>query len=148
MASLNQAQLIGNLGKDPEIRSLNSGDRVANFSVATSETWRDKSTGEKREKTEWHNVVVFGALVDVIEKYVKKGDKVFIQGKLQTRKYQDKDGNDRYTTEIVLTGFNGQLVMLGSRGARDESGGSASGGGSQAKQKPAESFELNDEIPF
>lgn len=116
MSSVNKVILIGNLGKDPEIRSLSSGSEVANFSVATSESWKDKNTGEKKEKTEWHNVAVFNdGLVRVIKSYLKKGSKVYIEGSLQTRKWTDKDGQDRYSTEIVLQGFNATLAMLDAR---------------------------------
>lgn len=115
--SVNKVILVGNLGKDPEIRRLNSGDPVANFTLATSETWRDKNSGERKEKTEWHNVVIFNDnLAKVAEQYLKKGMKVYIEGALQTRKWQDKDGQDRYTTEIVLQKFRGELQMLDSRG--------------------------------
>ncbi|MFW5659920.1 MAG: single-stranded DNA-binding protein, partial [Oceanicaulis sp.] len=106
--SLNKVMLIGNLGADPEVRRLNSGDPVVNLRIATSESWRDKSTGERREKTEWHNVVIFNDnLAKVAENYLRKGSKVFIEGQLQTRKWQDRDGNDKYTTEIVLQRFRG-----------------------------------------
>lgn len=111
--SLNKVMLIGNLGADPEIRRLPSGGAVASLRIATSESWRDKATGERREKTEWHSVVVFNDnLVKVIEQYVKKGSKLYVEGQLQTRKYQAKDGSDRYSTEVVLQGFNGQLTLL------------------------------------
>lgn len=116
MTSLNRATLIGNLGRDPEIRTTSSGDRIANLSLATSETWRDKSTGEKKERTEWHRVVVFGPLVNVIEAHVRKGSKLFIEGQIQTRKWQAQDGTDRYSTEIVLSGYNGRMLMLDGRG--------------------------------
>lgn len=122
---LNQVNIIGRLGADPEIRSLNSGDKVANMRVAVSESWRDKNTGERKEKTEWVSVVVFGNLVGIIEQYVKKGSKLYLSGKLQTRKWQDQSGNDRYSTEVVLQGFDAKLVMLDSKSGDD-------GGGSQA----------------
>lgn len=112
--SVNRVILIGNLGKDPEIKSLNNGDEVASFRLATSESWRDKASGEKKEKSEWHNIVVFGGLVKIIKSYVKKGSKLYIEGKLTTRKWQDKDGKDRYTTEVVLQGFNSNLQLLDS----------------------------------
>lgn len=118
--SLNKVTIIGNVGNDPEIRSMNSGDRVANLSIATSESWKDKQSGEKREKTEWHRVVVWNEhLVKVIDDYVNKGDKLYIEGKLQTRKWQDQSGNDRYSTEIVLQGFDGKLLMLGGKRDRE-----------------------------
>jgi single-strand DNA-binding protein len=120
MASLNKVTLIGNLGKAPEIRKTQSGKPIASFSIATSESWKDKQTGEKKEKTEWHNIVVFNeGLAGVVERYVKKGSKVYIEGALQTRKWQDKDGHDRYTTEVVLQGYSGALIMLDGRNNSD-----------------------------
>ena len=111
--SVNKVILVGNLGKDPEVRRLNSGDPVVSFSIATSETWRDKSSGERKERTEWHNIVIFNEnLGKVAEQYCKKGTKVYVEGQLQTRKWQDQSGNDRYTTEIVLTRFRGELQLL------------------------------------
>lgn len=138
MSSLNKVMLIGNVGNDPDIKSMPSGDKVANFSVATSESWKDKATGEKKEKTEWHRIVVFNkGLVGVIENYVKKGSKIYIAGKLQTRKWKDKDGVEKYSTEVVLSGFDGELVLLG---------------GKQAEAKPAQAVGMTqateDEIPF
>ena len=112
--SLNKVLLIGRLGADPEIKQMVSGKNVARLSLATSNTWKDKNTGEKKEKTEWHRVSVFGKLAEVISKYCDKGSKVHIEGKLQTRKYQDKTGADKYTTEIVVSGFNGVIQMLDS----------------------------------
>src|SRR5246127_4150660 len=115
--SVNKVILIGNLGKDPEVRRLNSGDPVVSFPIATSETWRDKNSGERKERTEWHNVVIFNEnLGKVAEQYCKKGTKVYIEGQLQTRKWQDQSGNDRYTTEVVLQRFRGELQLLDSRG--------------------------------
>jgi len=159
--SVNKVILVGNIGRDPEIRSTQDGMRIANLSLATSETWRDKSSGERKEKTEWHRVAVFNErLVDVIEKYVKKGAKLYIEGQLQTRKWTDKDGQDRYTTEVVLGRFNGQLTMLDGRSGgegfsggpdddmapapRAAASGMRSGGGGRA---PA-TQDLDDEIPF
>jgi len=125
--SLNKVMLIGNLGADPEIRSFQNGGRVANLRIATSENWKDKNTGERREKTEWHTVAIFSeGLVNVVERYVKKGSKVFIEGKLQTRKWQDQSGNDRYSTEVVIQGLGGTLTMLDGRG---DGGGQGGGGG-------------------
>ncbi len=113
MASLNKVLLIGNVGKDPEIRSTQDGREIANLSLATSESWKDKTTGERKEKTEWHNVVVFNEnLVKVIKSYVKKGSKLYIEGALQTRKWTDKNGVEKYSTEIVLQGFSGSIVLL------------------------------------
>ena len=115
--SVNKVILVGNLGADPEIRRLNSGDPVVNIRIATSESWRDKNSGERKEKTEWHNVVIFNDnLAKVAEQYLKKGMKVYVEGQLQTRKWQDQTGNDRYTTEIVLQKFRGELQMLDARG--------------------------------
>ena len=120
--SVNKVIIVGNLGADPEIRRTNQGSPIASMRIATSESWRDKSTGERREKTEWHTVTVFSeGLCKVIENYVKKGSKVYVEGQLATRKWQDKDGNDRYSTEIVLQGFNGTLTLLDGRGERSDS---------------------------
>ncbi|MDJ0642391.1 MAG: single-stranded DNA-binding protein [Erythrobacter sp.] len=125
--SLNKVMLIGNLGADPEIRSFQNGGRVANLRIATSETWKDRNTGERQERTEWHTVAIFSeGLVNVCENYLKKGSKVFVEGQLQTRKWQDQSGNDRYSTEVVLRGYNGTLTMLDGRG---EGGGMGGGGG-------------------
>ena len=119
--SVNKVILIGNLGKDPEIRSLSSGDRVANLTVATSENWRDKQSGERKEKTEWHRVVIFNDnLVKVAENYLKKGSKVYLEGTLQTRKWTDNSGVEKYSTEVVLAKFRGELTMLDGRGGGDE----------------------------
>src|SRR5476651_1254428 len=120
--SVNKVILVGNLGKDPEVRRMQNGNPVVNLSVATSESWRDKATGERKEKTEWHRVVIFSeGLCKIAEQYLKKGAKVYLEGQLQTRKWQDKDGKDRYSTEVVLQNFNSTLTMLDSR-----SGGSMS----------------------
>ena len=156
--SVNKVILVGNLGADPEVKQFQNGGQVCNLRIATSETWRDKASGEKKEKTEWHTVAIFSeGLVRVAQSYLKKGSKVYLEGKLQTRKWQDKDGNDRYTTEIVLQGFDATLVMLDGRG---EGGGASGGGGREAgysggggRQQmtgPKETFnqDLDDEIPF
>lgn len=125
--SLNKVMLIGNLGADPEIRTFGNGGKVANLRIATSETWKDRQTGERKEKTEWHTVAIFSeGLVGVVERYLKKGSKVFVEGKLQTRKWQDQNGNDRYSTEVVIQGLGGTLTMLDGAGG----GGGRSGGGS------------------
>ena len=125
--SLNKVMIIGNLGRDPEVRSFQNGGKVCNLRIATSETWKDKNTGERREKTEWHSVAIFQeGLVRIAEQYLRKGSKVYIEGKLQTRKWQDQSGNDRYSTEVVLQGFDGVMTMLDGRG---EGGGGAGGGG-------------------
>jgi single-strand DNA-binding protein len=141
MSSVNKVILIGNLGNDPDIRTMNSGDKVANLSVATSESWKDKNTGEKKEKTEWHRVVVFGKLVDIIERYTKKGSKVYIEGKLQTRKWTDQSGEEKYTTEVVLQGFNCAFNMLDSK-KQDSAPQEQRGFGEQS------SGDMDDEIPF
>ncbi len=128
--SLNKVMLIGNLGADPEVRSFQNGGRVANLRIATSETWKDRNTGERQERTEWHSVAIFSeGLVNVVENYLRKGSKVFIEGKLQTRKWQDQSGQDRYTTEVVLRGYDGTLTMLDGRG---EGGGGGMGGGGRS----------------
>jgi single-strand DNA-binding protein len=150
--SVNKVILVGNLGKDPETRRLQSGDPVVNLSIATSESWRDKASGERKEKTEWHRVVIFNKnLAEVAEKYLRKGAKVYVEGSLQTRKWSDKDGVEKYSTEIVLQNFRGELTMLDSRGeggsAMTRSGGggmSDSGGGGGNFDRS----ELDDEIPF
>ena len=154
--SVNKVILVGNLGKDPEIRTLNSGDRVANLSVATSETWRDKGSGERKEKTEWHQVVIFNEnIVKVAENYLRKGSTVYIEGSLQTRKWADAQGVEKYSTEIVLQKFRGELTMIGGRNDGASSGGGddyagASSGGRAQSSGPRESFsaDLDDEIPF
>jgi single-strand DNA-binding protein len=117
MASVNKVIILGNLGKDPDIRSMQNGKEIANLSIGTSESWKDKTTGERKEKTEWHNVVIFNeGLVGVVKSYLKKGSKVYIEGALQTRKWQDQNGQDKYSTEIVLQGFGASLVLLDTRG--------------------------------
>ena len=153
--SVNKVILVGNLGKDPEVRTLNSGDRVANLSLATSESWRDRTTGERREKTEWHRVVIFNEnLCRIAEQYLKKGSKVYLEGALQTRKY-DQGGVEKFSTEIVLQKFRGELTMLDGKGegggAREEGdfGGYSAGGRTQsAGPKETFSADLDDEIPF
>jgi len=115
--SVNKVILIGNLGKDPEIRTMQDGKKVANLSLATSESWKDKSTGERKEKTEWHRVVIFGSLAEIAEKYLKKGSKVYVSGSLQTRKWTDQSGAEKYSTEVVLQNFGGELVMLDGKNA-------------------------------
>jgi single-strand DNA-binding protein len=159
--SVNKVILIGNLGADPEIRRTQDGRPIANLRIATSESWRDKATGERKEKTEWHRVVIFNeGLCKVVEQYVKKGSKVYIEGQLQTRKWQDKDGQDRYSTEVVLQGFNSQLTMLDSRGGGGGGGADASDNdfgsqGAMPARKPAmagagggKRGDMDDEIPF
>ncbi|HEY8697062.1 MAG TPA: single-stranded DNA-binding protein [Rhizomicrobium sp.] len=148
--SVNKVILVGNLGRDPETRRMTSGDPVVNLSVATSESWRDKASGERKERTEWHRVVIFNPnLAEVAEKYLRKGSKVYLEGQLSTRKWTDKDGVEKYSTEIVLNRFRGELVMLDTRG---EGGGamarSGGGGSSEAPANFDRSSELDDEIPF
>ena len=142
----NKVILVGNLGKDPEVRRMTSGDPVVNLSIATSESWRDKASGERKEKTEWHRVVIFNKnLAEVAEKYLRKGAKVYVEGQLQTRKWTDKDGAEKYSTEVVLQNFRGELTMLDGR-----NGGGEGGGARGAGETPA-SFqrdEMDDEIPF
>jgi single-strand DNA-binding protein len=152
--SVNKVILVGNVGKDPEIRSVGSG-RVANLSLATSESWRDKQTGERKEKTEWHRVVIWGdALVGVVEKYVRKGSKLYIEGSIQTRKWTDQSGAEKYSTEVVLQGFNCSLTMLdgGSAKAPEDdlnTTGGFGGGKPAAKASPTKGdFGLDEEIPF
>ena len=176
--SVNKVILIGNLGADPEIKSFQNGGKIANIRIATSEQWKDRMTGERKERTEWHNVVINGdGLVGVVERYLKKGSKVYIEGSLRTRKWQDRDGNDRYTTEIVIAGMGGTLTMLdgapgggggGSRGGGDDwgassggssgggwnqggggsSGGGFGGGGSGGGGRPPFDDDLDDDVPF
>ncbi len=160
--SVNKVILIGNLGRDPEVRSFQNGGRVCNLRIATSETWRDRNTGERRERTEWHTVVIFQeGLVRVAEQYLRKGSTVYVEGSLRTRKWQDQSGNDRYSTEVVLQGFDGKMVMLGGRGeggsgggyGADPAGGGFDGGfdqgpgGGDPGPAPAGGG-LDDEIPF
>ncbi len=129
--SINKVILIGNLGADPEVRTFSNGGKVVNLRLATSETWRDKASGERRERTEWHTVAIFNeALGRIAEQYLKKGSTVYIEGQLETRKWQDQSGADRYSTEVVLRPFNGNLTMLGGRGGGDQQGGGGYGGGS------------------
>lgn len=134
---INKVIIVGNLGKDPEVRTFNNGGKVCNFSVATSESWKDKQTGERKEKTEWHNISIYNeGLAGVAEKYLRKGSKVYLEGKLQTRKWQDQSGNDRYSTDIVLQGFDAKMEMLDSRGGGDggQGGGGNYGGGAGGGQ--------------
>ena len=168
MASVNKVILVGNLGKDPESRSFANGGKVVSFSVATSESWKDRSSGERKEKTEWHNVSIFSeGLAGIAERYLKKGSKVYLEGQLETRKWQDQSGNDRYSTDVVLRQFNSSMVLLDSRGEGGGGGGGYGGGGSsysgggggddfggggskpQSRPQPA-SFDtdLDDDVPF
>lgn len=145
MSSVNKVILVGNLGSDPDIKVMQSGDRVANFSVATSERWKDKSTGERKERTEWHRVSVFNQpLIGVIENYVKKGSKVYLEGQLETRKWTDQSGQDKYTTEVVLRPFRGELTMLDSKNSGEQTAHNA------AKQDAYQPQPVDDadQIPF
>jgi single-strand DNA-binding protein len=155
--SVNKVILVGNLGRDPEIRAMQDGREVANLALATSESWKDKNTGERKEKTEWHRIAIFNdGLVNVVKNYVKKGAKLYIEGQLQTRKWTNKEGQEQYTTEVVLQGYGGNLTMLDSKGS--PGGMSDSGGGNynQApafghapnQNQPAPASALDDEIPF
>ena len=156
--SVNKVILVGNLGKDPEIRSFQNGDKVASFSIATSESWKDKNSGERKEKTEWHRISVLNqGLVKVVENYIKKGSKVYIEGQLETRKWTDKDGQEKYSTEVVLRPYRGELTMLDSKGGgggsyasndsfQDSGPSDFNGGGSARSKAPLD--EMEDEIPF
>ena len=163
--SVNKVILVGNLGRDPEIRSTQDGTKIANLSLATSENWRDRNTGERRERTEWHRVVIFNdRLVDVVEKYLRKGSKIYIEGQLQTRKWTDQSGVEKYTTEVVLQRYRGELTMLDGRqdgggggGYGDDGGpggggggfgGGGSGGGFGGGSGGGGGGDLDDEIPF
>jgi len=162
--SVNKVILIGNLGADPEVRRTQDGRPIVNLRVATSDTWRDKNTGERREKTEWHRVVIFSeGLAKIAEQYLKKGSKVYLEGALQTRKWQDKDGQDRYSTEVVLQGFNSALTMLDRAGAGGGASPDSGGGGgdfgspgptASRERRPAmataggKTDDMDDEIPF
>jgi len=157
--SVNKVILVGNVGRDPEIRSMGSGDRVCNLSLATSERWKDRNSGEQQERTEWHRVAIFDQrLVEVCEKYVKKGSKLFIEGQLQTRKWTDQQGAERYTTEVVLQRFRGELTMLDSRGGggggydadqgAQDYGQPAMAGAGGGRQGGRGGSDLDDEIPF
>ena len=173
MAGVNKVILVGNLGQDPQSRSFQNGGKVVNLRIATSESWKDRTTGERKERTEWHSVAIFNeGLANTAERFLRKGSKVYIEGQLQTRKWQDNNGQDRYTTEIVLQGFNGQMVMLdgpggsqggGARSGGDEwgqggddfGGGSSFGGGARsgggaAASRPGSAFDsdLDDDVPF
>jgi single-strand DNA-binding protein len=167
--SLNKVMLIGNLGQDPEVKSFQNGGKVCNLRIATSEQWKDKNTGERQERTEWHSVAIFSeGLVSVAERYLRKGSKVYVEGQLQTRKWRDQSGNDRYSTEVVLRGFNGTLTMLDgapggggggggrsggdwNQGGGSSGGGSSGGGGSNGGSSGGGSNfgdDLDDDIPF
>ena len=162
--SVNKVILIGNLGRDPEVRSTQDGMKIVQLSVATSESWKDKASGERKDKTEWHRVVIFNErLAEVAEKYLRKGSKVYVEGQLQTRKWTDKDGAEKYTTEVVLSRFRGELTMLDGRGEGGSGGGSGGGygeestgggqggmggGGGRARAPVGRGDDLDDEIPF
>jgi single-strand DNA-binding protein len=149
MKGLNKVTLIGNLGKDVELRRLNNGDPVANFSIACGETWKDKNTGEQREKTEWVNIVIFGGLADVADRYLKKGSRCYIEGKLQTRKWQDQSGAERYTTEVVVNPFGGNLLLLDGAQGNSSRGDTATREQTRPQQTPEQRHrDFDDEIPF
>ena len=158
--SVNKVILVGNLGRDPEVRTMQNGNKVANLSVATSERWKDRNTGEMNERTEWHRVVMFDRLAEIAEQYLRKGSKVYLEGQLQTRKWEDQSGQEKYSTEVVLRGFNANMTMLDGRSGGDSggeyddaparssggSGGGSGGGGGGPSGGPAPEFD--DEIPF
>jgi single-strand DNA-binding protein len=162
--SINKVILVGNLGKDPKVANLNSGDRAVSFTLATSETWKDKNTGERREKTEWHNVVIYNENIGrIVEQYCKKGTKVYLEGQIQNRKYTDQSGAEKYITEIVLQRFRGEFMLLDSRGGGDgrdvvpapDEHGASFGRSSPAERRPAPTgggggggSDLDDDIPF
>lgn len=150
--SVNKVILIGNLGADPEVKSFQNGGKIANLRIATSETWKDRMTNERKERTEWHQVVINGdGLIGVVERYLKKGSKVYIEGSLRTRKWQDKDGNDKFTTEVVIAGMGGSLTMLDGAGAKQDgqSGGGFSGSPpSGGADRPPFDDDLDDDVPF
>ena len=160
--SVNKVILVGNLGRDPEVRTFQNGGKVCNLRVATSETWKDRNTGERREKTEWHSVAIFSEpLARIAEQYLKKGSKVYLEGQLETRKWQDQSGQDRYSTEVVLRPYKGELTLLDGRGEGGGGGGGYGGGGSGYSddrggdyggggggRSPAPAGDLDDEIPF
>ena len=162
--SVNKVILVGNLGRDPEIRSTQDGTRIANFSLATSESWRDRNSGERRERTEWHRVVIFNEnLVKIAEQYLRKGSKIYVEGALQTRKWTDQQGQERYSTEVVLQRFRGELTMLDGKGEGGGGSGGGMGGGEpeeygggyasgsaapRAERRPPQGPDLDDEIPF
>jgi single-strand DNA-binding protein len=154
--SVNKVILVGNLGRDPEVRRTGAGDPIVSFSVATSESWRDKASGERKERTEWHNIVIFNEnLGKIAEQYCKKGTKIYLEGQLQTREYADRDGNQRKTTEVVLTRFRGELTLLDSRGSGDEASNNSFGRASPMEQAPDRHAGpsraadiIDDDIPF
>lgn len=159
--SVNKVILVGNLGKDPEVRSFQNGGKVVNFTLATSETWNDRASGERKEKTEWHNVVIRNEKIgEVAERYLKKGAKVYVEGSIQSRKYTDQSGQEKYITEVVIAPFRGELTMLSGRGEEGGAGGgsyqpreraepaSRGGGGGSPSWEPSKGGDLDDEIPF
>ena len=153
VGSINKVILVGNLGADPKVANTSSGSKIVNLNIATSDSWKDKATGDRKEKTEWHRVVIFNAqLADVADRYLKKGSKVYLEGQLQTRKWEDKDGQEKYTTEVVLQNFGGQLVLLDKAGEGVPSGGndvfSGSSGSSWDNSPSATPAALDDDIPF
>lgn len=140
---INKVTLVGNLGQDPEVKHLSNGNAVANFTIATSENWKDKQTGESKERTEWHRIVVYGKLAEIAGEYAKKGSQVYIEGKLQTRKWQDQSGQERYTTEIVISSLGGELQILGNRLHTDDDNLKKT-----VEPAPAPPTDFDDDIPF
>lgn len=158
VGSINKVIIVGNLGADPKVSNTQSGAKIVNLNIATSDTWKDKLSGERKEKTEWHRVVIFNPqLADVADRYLKKGSKVYIEGQLQTRKWEDKDGSEKYTTEVVLQNFNGSLVLLDAKGEGSSSGGNdvfsgsssnSSSGWDNSASSASTPADLDDDIPF
>ena len=156
MSSVNKVILVGNLGRDPEVRTTQNGATVCNMTVATTERWKDRNSGEQRERTEWHRIVLWEKLAEIAERYLVKGSKVYLEGQLQTRKWTDQNGQDRYSTEIVLQGFNGRLVLLDARQRNGEQRREPDNDRAQqesvegfgAQRMPSESSDLDDDIPF
>ena len=146
MASINKVILVGNLGRDPEVRRANNGNAIANLNLATTETWKDKNSGERQTKTEWHRVVIFGGTAEVAEKYLKKGSSVYIEGKLQTRKWTDAQGQDKYSTEVVVESYGGEMQMLDGKGEKQDKPVAKSN--MQPAPAPSTDAPFDDEIPF
>ena len=147
--SVNKVILVGNLGRDPEVRHTNDGNPIVNLSVATSESWRDRSSGERRERTEWHRVVIFNEkLGEIAQKFLQKGSKVYLEGQLQTRKWSDQQGVEKYSTEVVLNRFRGELTMLDTRGGSEDFGNNKELGEGRTSEIPSATSDLDDEIPF
>ena len=147
--SVNKVILIGNLGRDPEVRTFQNGGKVCNFSIATSETWKDRNSGERQERTNWHNIAIFNEnLAQIAEQYLRKGSKVYVEGQLETRKWQDQAGNDRYTTEVVLRNFRGELTLLDGRSENNNSNFSETASIDEGSSDKVLTNDIDDEIPF